>query len=153
MARYLAHPKANPPHIERLPRGTPRTEGQSLKEAKQIILDWLRYSRDIYAKVAKIARRLDHNHLSLADLMPEGIVQRDMSEDEYDPEEGIPAVYPEEEDEGDELEEEEQESEDAEEEGAEGVVVTSPPEYHPEEGVEPEETQEELEIRTSDIHQ
>lgn len=137
MSRYLAHPKADPPHIERLPRGTPRTEGQSLKEAKQAILDWLRYCRGVYAYAAKAARRMGPSALSLADILV-GATQTDMSWDENNEEyqeeeeegaEGVEATSPE----GNTLEEEEEEEDDVDQDEDE---VEEDQEEDPEEGKE-----------------
>lgn len=68
MSRYLARTDAQPIEIERLPKGTKRTEGQTFKQAKNEVLAFLRETRDKYARAAKVARRLSPTKLSLSDV-------------------------------------------------------------------------------------
>lgn len=76
MSRYLPHMRdaiseGNLPYIERLPNGTPRTDGHTFDEAKRLLVEEIREARDYWTLAATMARRLTREQLSLADLQEE----------------------------------------------------------------------------------
>jgi hypothetical protein len=58
MSRYFVNKESNPPGIEALPKGTPRTEGVTFAEAKRDFTTWLRRNGDLWYAAAKLSRQI-----------------------------------------------------------------------------------------------
>lgn len=83
MSRYLPHMRdalseGKLPYVERLPNGTPRTDGHTFDEAKALLLEEMREARDYWTLACTLARKLTRDQLSLV----EEVVEDDEDLDE-----------------------------------------------------------------------